>query len=74
MVEGSVVTVGKLVKWSGHENWDHGGLGTVVETRYDAALGWEYRIMWHVDIQDIVDYKGLWYYAEDFKLGSIVEI
>ena len=66
--------VGELVRWSGHEKWYHGGLGTVVEihVEFDSATG--YRIMWHVDIEDIVDYKGVWYSTEDFKLGSIVEV
>lgn len=66
--------VGELVRWSGHEKWDHGGLGTIVETKYDGAIEWKYKIMWHVDIEDIVDYKGVWYSTEDFKLGSIVEV
>ena len=66
--------VGELVRWSAHEKWGHGGLGTVVETKYDGEIGWKYRIMWHVDIEDIVDYKGIWYYTEDFKRGTIVEV
>ena len=70
--------VGELVRWSDHENWDYGGLGTVVEIKYDGDAMYDgatgYRIMWHVDIEDIVDYKGIWYSTEDFKLGSIVEV
>jgi hypothetical protein len=71
----SSVKVGELVRWSAHEKWDHGGLGTIVEAKYDGArVGRKYRIMWHVDIEDIVGYKGVWYSTEDFKLGSIVEV
>ena len=66
--------VGELVRWTAHTKWDRAGLGTIVETKYDGAIGWKYKIMWHIDIEDIVDYKGVWYSTEDFKLGSIVEV
>ena len=29
--------------------------------------------MWHIDIEDIVDYEGVWYYIDDFKNGSVVK-
>ena len=65
--------VGDLVRWTAHTKWDRAGLGTIVETKYDGAIGWKYKIMWHIDIEDIVDYKGLWYYTDDFK-DSIVRV
>ena len=65
---------GDLVRWTAHEKWDHGGLGTVVETKYDGVIGWKYRIMWHVDIEDIVDYKGQWYCNDEFEIGTMAKV
>ena len=66
--------VGDLVRWVAHTKWQRGGLGTVVETKYDRTEGWKYKIMWHIDIEDIVDYKGVWYYNNDFEQGTIVKV
>ena len=66
--------VGELVRWTAHTKWDRAGLGTIVETKYDGAIGWKYKIMWHIDIEDIVDYKGVWYYNDDFEDGTIVKV
>ena len=66
--------VGDLVRWTAHTKWDRAGLGTIVETKYDGAIGWKYKIMWHIDIEDIVDYKGVWYYNDDFEDGTIVKV
>ena len=68
-----MVEVGDLVRWAAHTKWDRAGLGTVVETKHDGALGWRYKIMWHIDIEDIVDYEGVWYCIDDFKNGSVVK-
>ena len=66
--------VGELVRWAAYEKWNRAGLGTIVETKYDGAIGWKYKIMWHVDIEDIVDYKGVWYYNDDFENNCIVKV
>ena len=34
-----MVEVGDLVRWAAHTKWDRAGLGTVVETKHDGALG-----------------------------------
>ena len=54
-------------------DWQHGGLGTIVDivTMYE---GRSYRIMWHVDIEDIKGYKGIWYTRADFENGTIVKV
>ena len=65
---------GDLVRWSRHEAWDHGGLGFIIETKYDQTIGWKYKIMWHVDIEDIVGYSGMWYGVDDFTRGDIVKL
>lgn len=79
--------VGDLVRWSTHEAWQHAGLGTIVEVdprgvtrrfvfmhRDAPELDIAYRIMWHVDIEDIPGYKGTWYTSEDFDDGTIVKV
>ena len=63
---------GDLVRWTDHEKWDRAGLGTIVEIKHDGALGWMCKIMWHIDIEDIVDYKGVWYDTLDFHNDCIV--
>ena len=65
---------GDLVRWRDHEKWDRAGLGTIVEIKHDGALGWMCKIMWHIDIEDIVDYKGVWYDALDFHNDCIVKL
>ena len=65
---------GDLVRWTDHKKWDCAGLGIIVETKYDGLLGWRYKIMWHIDIEDIVDYKGVWYEALDFHNDCIVKL
>ena len=65
---------GDLVRWTDHEKWDRAGLGTIVEIKHDGALGWMCKIMWHIDIEDIVDYKGVWYEALDFHNDCIVKL
>ena len=62
--------VGDLVRWTPHTKWQHGGLGTIVEL----GLASRYRIMWHVDIEDIRDYRGVWYDIDDFEGGPIVKV
>tara|TARA_R110002020_G_scaffold6830_1_gene28961 strand:- start:226 stop:453 length:228 start_codon:yes stop_codon:yes gene_type:complete len=69
-----VIEVGDLVRWAAHLGWQDGGLGTVVEIEYDSPLGWRYRIMWHVDIEDITDYKGAWYLNDEFYDETIVKV
>ena len=66
--------VGDLVRWHAHTKWQRAGLGTVIETKYDRTMGWKCKIMWHIDIEDIVDYKGVWYYNDDFEDGTIVKV
>ena len=61
--------VGDLVRWVPHSKWDHAGLGTIVETTFTGC-----RIMWHVDIEDITGYKGVWYITEEFDDGKIVKV
>jgi hypothetical protein len=68
------VKVGDLVRWHAHALWQRAGLGTVVERKYDRTMGWKYKIMWHIDIEDIVNYKGVWYYDNDFEDGTIVKV
>ena len=63
--------VGDLVRWVAHTKWQHGGLGTIVDVA-SMFEGSSYRIMWHVDIEDIRDYKGIWYTNADFEDGTIV--
>ena len=65
---------GDLVRWRDHEKWDRAGLGTIVEIKHDGALGWMCKIMWHIDIEDIVDYKGVWYDTLDFHNDCIVKV
>ena len=68
------MNVGDLVKWTADIKCDYGGLGTIVETNYDLARGWRYRIMWHVDIKDAVDHKGTWYRNDVFYSDCIVKV
>ena len=66
---------GDLVRWTPHTKWQHGGLGTIVEIGDRIAnRGQGYRIMWHMDIEDIRDYKGGWYTNADFEDGKIVKV
>jgi len=70
--------VGDLVRWSTHVAWQHAGLGTIVDIdphrRCATDPETSYRIMWHVDIEDIPGHKGTWYTSEDFDDGTIVKV
>jgi len=66
--------VGGLVRWSRHKTWDHGGLGFIVARHYNQIVGWKYKIMWHIDLQEIVGYEGMWYDVSDFVNGDIEEV
>jgi len=68
------MNVGDLVRWVSHEAWDHNGLGFIIETKYDEVVGWKYKIMWHIDIEDLVGYSGMWYGVDDFTCGDIVTV
>ena len=60
--------VGTLVKWK-HEDPFWVSLGTVVELRHSdiAEKGEQFRVVWHDDLADVEDYKGVWYDPVDWK-------